>query len=128
MKALTNTTARILFALPFGIFGINHFIFQSRLVGIVPPWIPGETVWVFLTGALFIAACVFIIGKLKYAHIFALLVGFVLIVFIFSIHIPGLFNVMTLQESLTNLLKDIALVGGAWTYAGILARKEQSNR
>ncbi len=115
MEALTNNTARILFALPFGIFGINHFMFRSKLIGIVPPWIPGDTVWVYLTGAAFIAACVFIIGKLKYAHIWALIVGFMLVVFIFSIHIPGLFNIMSFQESLTNLLKDISLVGGAWT-------------
>jgi uncharacterized membrane protein len=125
MKVLTKTVARVLFALPFGIFGIFHFIFGSQMVGIVPAWIPGGGLfWVYIIGVALIIASVFIIGNLKYAHIIAFLLGVLLIIFILTIHIPGLFNVLSFHTSMTNLLKDLALLGGAWTYAGILKKTE----
>ena len=58
-QVLTTTVARYLFALPFGIFGVIHFIQGSNMAGMVP--IPGGVIWVYVVGVALLAACVSII-------------------------------------------------------------------
>jgi uncharacterized membrane protein len=65
MQALTTTVARVLFALPFGIFGLLHFMGGQNMAGMVPAWIPGGVFWVYLTGLAHIAATVSIIAQKK---------------------------------------------------------------
>ncbi len=124
MKALTTTVARILFAIPFGIFGLLHFMKTSMLTSYVP--IPGGAIWVYITGIALLAACVsMLIGKM--GKISSLLLAAMLAIFVLTIHIPGLMKAtdqMTMAATMTNLLKDIALIGGALTYAGIFAEQE----
>ena len=45
MKLLTTTVARYVFAIPFGIFGLFHFMNASQMAGMVP--LPGGVVWVY---------------------------------------------------------------------------------
>lgn len=44
MKLLTTTIARIIFAIPFAIFGIMHLTNADKMAGYVP--IPGGAFWV----------------------------------------------------------------------------------
>ncbi len=39
MEALTGTVARLIFAIPFGIFGLLHLMSGSKMAGMVP--LPG---------------------------------------------------------------------------------------
>lgn len=113
---------RYLYALPFGVFGIFHFINTSQMAGMVP--IPGGAVWVYLTGLAMLAACIaIIIGK--QARLAAILLGVLLLIYVLSIHLPAVIG-GDMQASMTNLLKDLALAGGAWFIAGSMDEQEPS--
>jgi uncharacterized membrane protein YphA (DoxX/SURF4 family) len=122
MKHLT-TIGRILFALPFGILGLNHFFMYNYYVGMVNSFIPGGGFTVIITGLALIAACTAIILK-KFIRIACLLLALLLLIFICTIHIPGLFEPGSASTALIELLKDTALLGGALMIAGMY--KEES--
>lgn len=117
MKILTTTVARILFALPFGIFGILHLMGADDMAGMVP--IPGGVAWIYITGIVLIAASIAIIAN-KMGRLASLVLAALLLVFILTLHAPGLMgDEMTMKMSMMSLLKDMGLMGGALTYAGI---------
>ncbi len=113
MNILTNHVSRYLYALPFAVFGLFHFMNASGMAGMVP--IPGGMFWVYLTGAAHLAAAVSIIIETK-TRLAGLLLGVMLLIFALSIHLPGAIGGS--QASTTNFLKDIALAGAAWFIAG----------
>lgn len=117
MHALTTTVARVLYGLPFGIFGLFHLTQAPQMAGIVPGWMPGAVFWVYFTGVCLVAASVAILSK-RYARLACLLLAALLWVFILTVHLPGVADPETMQESLISLLKDMALSGGALAYAG----------
>jgi uncharacterized membrane protein YphA (DoxX/SURF4 family) len=119
MKHLT-TIGRILFALPFGILGLNHFLMYNYYVGIVSSFIPGGGFTVIITGIALIAASISIIAK-KFIRISCWMLAGLLLVFILTIHIPGLFepDQAKMTVALIELFKDTALLGGALMIAGI---------
>jgi len=114
MNAITSTIGRILYALPFGIFGLFHFMNAGQMKGMVP--LPPQIVWVYVTGAGMLLACISILINKK-AKLGALLLGIMLLIFALSIHLPN--AVGGDQASVSNLLKDVALAGGALLYSGI---------
>ena len=109
MKDL-KTIGRYLFALPFGIFGLMHLMSAGDMAGMVPSFIPGGVLWVYLTGLALIAATVSFIIQ-KHVHLAALLTAALMIVFVLTIHLPAVIggNMM----SMGSLLKDLGLAGGA---------------
>lgn len=119
MKHLT-TIGRILFALPFGILGLNHFFMTSYYAGTATTFIPGGGVTVILTGIALIAASISIIAK-KFIQLSCLLLALLLLVFICMIHIPQLFSPdKTIGTvAMIELFKDTALMGGALMIAGM---------
>ena len=117
MKHL-STAGRVLFALPFGIMGLNHFFMYNYYIGMVSSFIPGGGFTVIITGLALIAACLAIISK-KLIRIACLLLALLLFIFICTIHIPGLFEPATASMALVELLKDTALMGGSLMIAGI---------
>ena len=116
MKLLTGKVARILFALPFGIFGVLHFVGASKMAMMVPPYVPGGVLWVYLTGLALIAACIaFIIEQQVYTA--GLCLAALLVVFVLTVHVPGLMGPM-MEMSMMAMLKDVALIGGCLMMAG----------
>jgi putative oxidoreductase len=113
-----TTTGRVLFALPFGIIGINHFIVSDFFNGMLTSFIPGGGFMILFTGACLIAASISIILK-KYIKLSCLLLALLLLIFILTIHIPQLFEPNNAQVAFMHLLKDTALMGGALIIAGI---------
>ena len=105
---------RYLYALPFGVFGILHFVNAGQMAGMVP--IPGGVFWVYLTGLAMLAACVSILIERK-VRLATILLGILLLVFVLSIHLPAVVG-GEMQSSMPSLLKDLALAGGAWFIAG----------
>jgi len=122
MKHLA-TIGRILFAIPFGILGLNHFFMKSFYIGIVSSFIPGGGFMVIITGLALIAASISIIAG-KFVQISCLLLALLLLIFICTIHIPGLFDQANSVIALIELLKDTALMGGALMIASIYHEKE----
>lgn len=122
MKSITSlsTIGRILFALPFGIIGLNHFLIKDFFNGMLISFIPGGGFTILFTGACLIAASISIILK-KYIRLSCLLLAALLLIFILSIHIPQLFDAdkAISQFAFMQLLKDTALMGGALIIAGL---------
>jgi putative oxidoreductase len=127
MKHLT-TIGRILFALPFGILGLNHFLMKSYYLGMVSTFIPGGGYTIIITGIALIVACISIIAK-KYIQLSCLLLALLLLIFILTIHVPGLFDstevtILAMKTKFSTLafielVKDVSLMGGALMIAGI---------
>lgn len=111
MKNL-NTLGRLLLAIPFLIFGINHFLFYDVFLGMLTSFIPNSVYLIFLVGALLIASSIAIIIN-RQVILFCYVLAALLILFILTIHIPYLLQGgADYHFSLFALLKDTGLLGG----------------
>jgi putative oxidoreductase len=122
MKLLTTTIARIIFAIPFAIFGLLHLTNADKMAGYVP--VPGGAFWVYLTGIAMLAAAVSIISG-KLTKIACLSLAALLLVIIVTVQIPGLSNPQMAQMAMSGLLKDTSLMGGALLIAGLYTENPQ---
>jgi putative oxidoreductase len=116
MTFLTNRIARLLFAIPFGIFGIIHLMNADSLLGMVPEFIPGGIVWIYLTGLTFLAVSFAIVSQ-RQVRLASLLLAVILLTFALTVHLPAVLDGN--PSALPNMLKDISLAGGALLLAGI---------
>lgn len=117
MNKLT-TIGRILFALPFGIIGINHFVMTDVFTGMLTSFIPGGGYTVLMTGVALISASISIMIK-KFIPLSCYLLAGLLFIFILTIHIPSVIKGDTSHLAMINLLKDTGLMGGALVIAGL---------
>jgi len=117
MKNIT-TVGRILFALPFAVFGINHFIMMDYYMGMLTSFIPRAGFIMILTGIMLIAASISIITK-KLVKVSTIMLAVLLFIFIVTIHIPHLVAGADTTVALIAMLKDISLMGGSLMIAGI---------
>jgi putative oxidoreductase len=124
MKKIT-TFGRILFATPFAIFGINHFLMTDYYMGILTSFIPFGAYTIILTGVMLIAVSISIIFK-KYVKFSTILLAILLFLFIVTIHIPHLFHDVDKTVTIIALLKDISLMGGSLMIAGIYSEPEEN--
>jgi len=112
MDFATGTIGRYLFALPFALFGLGHFANASTLAARVP--VPPAVFWVYLTGAALIVAAVSIAWG-RYARSACQLLGVLMLVFAFTVHLPAMIGGDPFAMS--QVLKDVSLAGGAWILA-----------
>lgn len=106
-----NMVGRILYGLPLLVFGLLHFMSAQMMAGMVPAFVPGGILWVYITGtALILAAIAVIAGRL--VSLASLLLGIMLLSFALTIHLPMLMGGD--QNAMPNLLKDTALAGAAF--------------
>lgn len=125
MKNIT-TIGRILFALPFALFGINHFLMMDYYIGMLTSFIPLGAYTIILTGICLIAASISIITK-KYIQQSTLLLAVLLFIFIVTIHVPHLLKGSLETDkaaTLIALLKDISLMGSSLMIAGMSREKK----
>ena len=116
MNVLTDKVGPILYALPFAFFGLFHFMNAGQMAGMVP--IPGGVFWIYLTGVALLAASISILIEKK-TKLACVLLGVMLVIFALSIHLPAVIESGGEDAaSMTNLLKDLALAGGAWVLGG----------
>jgi putative oxidoreductase len=123
MKNLTPV-GRILFALPFAVFGINHFLMMDYYVGMLTSFIPLGGYTIILTGLILIAVSISIITK-KFLRLSTLVLAGLLLIFILTIHIPHLIGGVDRPTVLIALLKDISLMGGSLMIAGMSSDNEK---
>jgi uncharacterized membrane protein YphA (DoxX/SURF4 family) len=111
---------RILFAIPFGIFGLNHFLMQDIFQSMLTSFIPGGGYTIIFTGIILIAASVCIIIN-RGVRIASAVIAFLLLMFILTIHIPQLFDATpeVVKDAMMGLLKDSALLGGTLMIMGV---------
>ncbi len=122
MKTLTGIAARALYGLPFVVFGLFHLSAGGKMAGMVPSYVPGGAFWIYFTGACMLAAGLAILTGIQ-GRLAALLLAVLLLVYILTIHLPGLSNPAMRQMNLMELLKDTGLMGGALALAGNLGKK-----
>lgn len=116
MKTLSNLFIRVLFAVPFILFGILHILEGKTMAGVVPSYIPWPTFWVYLTGVgMFAAGVSFIINKM--AKLAGVLLAVMLLIFIVTIWLPQV--AAGSQSAMAGMLKDIALLAGALMISGM---------
>ncbi|NQU68103.1 MAG: DoxX family protein [Candidatus Marinimicrobia bacterium] len=118
-----QNVARIVFAVPFIIFGIMHFMGAGDMSGMVPSFIPGGVFWVYLTGLALILAGVSIIIQ-KYTHLASKLLAALMLIFVLTIHLPAVIGGDMM--AMVSLLKDIALAGGALLIASLYPCERKS--
>lgn len=124
MNSLT-TIGRILFALPFALFGINHFLMMDFYTGMLTSFIPFGGYMIILTGVLLIGTSLSIILK-KFIRISTFTLAALLLLFIATIHIPHLIQgEVDVKMTLVTLLKDISLLGGALMIGGACQEREK---
>jgi uncharacterized membrane protein YphA (DoxX/SURF4 family) len=123
MKKLT-TIGRILFAIPFAIFGINHFLMLDYYLGMLTSFVPLGAYTIILTGIMLIVASISIITKVL-VKFSTLLLAILLFIFIVTIHIPHLFIDADKTITIIALLKDISLMGGSLMISGIYSEEEK---
>jgi putative oxidoreductase len=126
MKKIT-TIGRILFALPFVIFGINHFLMMDYYLGMLTSFIPLGAYTIILTGIMLIAAGISIITK-RFVKFSTIMLSVLLFIFIVTIHIPHLIHDAEKTVTIIALLKDISLMGGSLMIAGIYSEDEASKK
>lgn len=124
------TIGRILFAMPFLVMGINHFVMVDVFTGMLSSFIPGGGYTVLLTGAFLVFASLCLIIN-KWVPVICYILAGLLFVFIITIHIPGFFDSdhdskHMVAVHLMNLLKDLGLMGGALLIAGHVTQLEES--
>lgn len=140
MNKLT-TVGRILFALPFAIFGLNHFFMESFFSGMLTTFIPGGGFTIIFTGVLLIVISVLIILK-KFVKEAAATLAVLLLLFILTIHIPHLINPASINPEFIyadmlegskinmfvwiNLIKDISLLGAAILVIGACEKDKET--
>ena len=108
------------FAIPFAVFGILHIMNANQMAGMVPAYFSGGALWIYLTGFAQLAfAASVIIGK--FDKLAAVLCALMLLIFILTLHLPSLSNLEMSKLGMTNMLKDLGLIGGAMMYASRFA-------
>ncbi len=126
MKKMT-TIGRILFAMPFALFGINHFLMTDYYVGMLTSFIPLGAYTIILTGIMLIAASISIISG-KLIKLSTILLAILLFLFIITIHIPHLISDTDKTSTIIALLKDISLMGGSLMIAGFYSEEEKAEK
>jgi putative oxidoreductase len=126
MKKLT-TIGRILFAIPFALFGINHFLMLDYYLGMLTSFVPLGAYTIILTGIMLITVSISIITKVL-VKFSTLMLAILLFIFIVTIHIPHLFMDADKTITIIALLKDISLMGGSLMISGIYSEEEKQKK
>lgn len=119
MKAL-GVFGRIIFAVPFILFGIFHFMNGPDMAQMVIKDWPVATILVYVSGFALILAGISIIFNIK-ARLASFLLALLLLIIIIGVHLPSL-NAGNETDVMSNFLKDVALMGAAITYGTILGK------
>ncbi|MCX6155711.1 MAG: DoxX family protein [Candidatus Kapabacteria bacterium] len=110
---------RIIYALPFIMFGFGHLTNASMMAGMVPSYFPFAIFWVYISGLGFLAAAIALLIN-KYASLATLLVGVVLLIFAVLVHAVGMGDQQMGQMHIAMFMKDFALAGAAFFISATL--------
>lgn len=112
-ESAIGLAGRLLYAVPLLVFAVQHFIYANFVAGIVPSWIPGQIVWVYLVGVGFIAATVSLATgwQRRWA---ATLLGLQFLIWVVILHAPRVLASPEKGNEWTSLFVALAMGGGAW--------------
>jgi uncharacterized membrane protein len=109
MKSFIPTRlAEIIYALIMGFFGVLHFMNADTMSGMIPDYMPGDgKIWIYITGAAFIAVALAILIN-KFKTVACYLLAAMLLIFVFTLHLQP-----AMDGNPGQLLKDTALAMAA---------------
>ncbi|HEY4290740.1 MAG TPA: hypothetical protein VGN00_26755 [Puia sp.] len=121
---MDNTTiskiGTIFYALVIGFFGLNHFLNGTGMQKMVPSFLPGGVVWVYITGSCLLAAAIaFLINR--QVRLAGLLLALFLLLIVVTVHLPAVLNAPddgSRRFPMVNLIKDTGLAAAALLVAG----------
>jgi uncharacterized membrane protein len=118
-NAITFKVGLAVYSLVIAFFGVNHFI-DTGMQHMVPSFIPGGNIWLYITGAaLILAAIAFLMGRQR--PLAGYLLAAFLVILVLTIHIPAILHApdeAARRFPLSNMIKDLGLAGGALMIAG----------
>jgi uncharacterized membrane protein len=110
----------IFYALVIGFFGINHFLNGTGMQKMVPSFLPGGVVWVYITGTCLLAAAIaFLVNR--QVRLAGLLLALFLLLIVVTVHLPAVLNAPddgSRRFPMVNLIKDTGLAAAALLVAG----------
>jgi putative oxidoreductase len=119
-NATLTKVGTMFYALVIGFFGINHFLEGTGMQKMVPSFLPGGVIWVYLTGTCLIAAAIaFLIDR--QVRLAGLLLCLFLLLIVLTVHLPAVIHASdggARRFPMTNLIKDTGLAAAALLVAG----------
>jgi uncharacterized membrane protein YphA (DoxX/SURF4 family) len=121
MNKPINVVARLLLSLPFAVFGLFHLMNAPMMAGMVPAYVPGGVLWVYITGAAMLLAVVSFNIR-RHDRLAGLLLALLLFSFAFTVQLPGMLKPAAATDALAQaykmaamagFFKDLGLAGGA---------------
>ena len=116
-KHMAATFTRFGLGIPITFFGIQHLLHPALTPGVplrlfTPTWIPGHSIWGYVTGIVYVIAgpCLIVNRRARPA---ALAVGVMLLVLIFAVYLPMLAAAPFDIANAINYLFDTLLVCGS---------------
>jgi putative oxidoreductase len=121
MNANFQKIGRVIYGIPFIMFGMFHFMKANDMAMMMLDGWPIAVVLVYIVGlALVLAGISFIINKK--AKMAGMLLALLLLIFILTLHIPTILNAAdeaSRMRPMTNMLKDIGLMGAALVISSV---------
>ena len=105
---IPTRVASIIYALTIAGFGVRNFMKADDMDTNVQDYMPGDIIWLYITGTCMILAAIAIILNNKLTRIACYLLALMLIIFICLLHIKPALN-----GNPANLLRDTAIAMGA---------------
>ncbi len=127
MNKLSLIVGRILLALPLLVFGLGHLGNAQQMAGMVPSFVPGGIVWVYITGVALLAAGISYVSGIqtrKAGYGAALLLAAIAV----TVQLPAMSKTVDPADAVgtaykmaafAGFFKDLALAGGALVLASI---------
>ncbi len=115
---------RYFFALAFVAFGIQHFVYARTAAGLGPPWYLGRPLWLYLMGAILVAAGAAISFGQK-TRMAANLLAAILFLFFLLLYIPRIIRHLHNPGPWTSGFEILAMCGSALVLARTLPREQK---
>ena len=110
---ITSELARFVFAFTLIIFGWQHFEYAAYLATLVPAWLPAHLLWIYFTGAGFIAAAAGIALKIL-GRLAATLLGLMFFLWVVILHAPRVYASLHNADEWSSLFVALAMAGASF--------------
>jgi len=106
--------ARIVVGAMLILFGAVHLMYPAAIAGMIPAWMPGQTLWPYATGAGQIVAGLAIVSGF-FARPAAALIGAMFVSWVLVVHAPRIAAAPTSRSEWTFMALALVLAGVVWT-------------